>query len=350
MIEIDEATKDIMTELQDGLTKNIETGISNSLQSVMKQQQRSIEQIEDILKLQLSTVSADLEATKKPITRLARDVEETIRLVMKLEKLQNDQADQLTNLRQQQIESIQQVINQMLSKLSKTHEEALAKSIQSFEGKTGEAALTLMSNLQEVQQQFSNVTEITQAKLIQQYENFVDLNNQLADNHQLLQQEIQSFKKTIALQENQFEKMKTDLTQHSKEFIDSLQLSFDAHTAALTKQHEVQMTQLTDKLKEQVFAMEGVTQQLVTSNEQAIHQFNDQLNVSMKSMEKLILEAIEKNKGFVLIQEKLMAMEATFASIIKEQAVIEKLANIEKDLAYARLPFYKKWFTKREDF
>ena len=350
LIEIDEATKDIMTELQDSLTKNIETGISNSLQSVIQQQQRSISQIEDILELQLSTVLEDLGATKKPITRIARDVEEIIHLVMKLEKLQIDQADQLTNLRQQQIESIQQHINQMIGDLSKTQAEVLAKGIQSFEVTTEEAVLILSTKLQEVQQQFSNVTDMTQTKLNQQYEQFVDLNDQLAANHPLLQQEIQTFKKTIALQEKQFEKMKVDLIEQANALIEAYQQSFSKHTTALTQQHEDQMKQLTVKLKEQVGAIVGVVQQLVTSNNLANSQLNDELNGSMKSMEKRIVEAIENNRGFDLIKEKLTAMEASLSSLIKEQALIDKIANVERDLSYARLPFYKKWFTKREDF
>lgn len=350
MIEIDEATKDIMTELQDGLTKNIESGISNSLQSVMQRQERSIKEIEDILQVQLLNVSSDIESTKKPITRMARDVEHTIKLIENLEKLQKVQAEQLMNVRQQQMDSIQQLIDKMIHELAKTQEAELAKSIQLFEVKTGEAALVLISNIKEVQQQFSRITEKTQANLVQQYEQFIELNEQLAENQQHLQQEINTLKNTIAVQETKFEQMNTDLTQHSKAFSYSLQQSFDAHTTALSKQHEQQTAQLTSDVKQQVTAMEGVAERLISSNEQTTQQLNSQLVDSVKMMEQQILHSIVNNKGFDVMQEKLTALETTLTSTIKEQALVEKLATIEKDLAYARLPFYKKWFTKREDF
>ncbi|MFF5995196.1 hypothetical protein AAGS61_10615 [Lysinibacillus sp. KU-BSD001] len=350
MIEIDEATKDIMTELQDGLTKNIESGISNILQSVMQRQERSIKEIEEILQGQLLTISTNIESTKKPITRMAHDVEQSMKILMGVEKLQKEQTQQLTNIGQQQIDSIKLLMTDMLQELAQIQELELAKSVQSFDMKTGEVTSAFISNLKELQQNFVQVAENTQSNLVQQNDNFISLNEQLAINEQKLQQEIDIFQTLIAEQKMQFEQMTEASTQRLNDFCVSLQKSFEEHITALTKQHEKQTEQLINDVKQQVIALEEVTVRFISLNEQSIQRLNSDVVASVKSMEQQISHEIVNNKGFDAIQEKLSNLEMTLTTTIKEQALVDKLAVIEKDLAYARLPFYKKWFMKREDF
>lgn len=350
MIEIDEATKDIMTELQDGLTKNIESGISNSLQSIIQRQERSIKEIENILEVQLSTVTSDVEATKKPITRMARDIEQSIKLIMDLKHLQKDQSDHLMNVGQQQLDSIKKLMDEMLRQLAEMQEIELTKSFQTFDVKTNEVKLKFVEDIQEVQHSFSTIVENTQENLKQQYKQFIQLNKQLAENQQQLHQEINKLKNTVVGQESKFEKMTSDSTQHLNAFSESLRKSFDEHLMLLTKQHEKHSTQITTDVKQQVSALEVVIERLISSNEQVIQQLNGQIIESVKTMEQQILHAFDNNKGFEELQKQVSTLEVTLTNVIKEQAIVDKLAIIEKDLAYARLPFYKKWFTKREDF
>ncbi|WP_107841248.1 hypothetical protein [Metasolibacillus meyeri] len=350
MIEIDEATKDIMTELQDGLTKNIESRISSSIQSVMQRQERSIKEIEYILQGQLLTVSTNIESTKKPITRMVRDVEHSMKLLMDVEKLQKEQAQQLSNIGQQQIDSIKLLMTDMLQELARTQEAELAKSIQSFDMKSGEVTSAFISNLKELQQNFVQVAENTQSNLVQQYDAFISLNEQLEKNEQQLHQEINIFQTLIDEQKTQFEQMTVSSTQQLNDFCASLQQSFDEHITAITKQYEKQTEQLTNDVKQQVKELEEVAVQFISLNEKSFQRLNSDVVESVKLMEQQILYEIVNNKGFDALQEKLSNLEMSLTTTIKEQALADKLADIEKDLAYARLPFYKKWFTKREDF
>lgn len=304
LVEIDDATKDIMFDIQEGLTKNIGDGISNSLDSVIKEQRRNTQELQGLLTSQLAGVSSEITSSKKPMSRLSRDVEDIISLIMKLEKEWKEKIAQLELKQNTQSDLVREQIKVAMNNVFENVETNMTQQIGDVEKKLDDTGERLTNQLNEIELLHST-TAISLEKIERQLkEQIKQLELQQKVQSDLVREQIQAAIKNI-----------------SEKIVISLNQEFGNVDKKLNDTWE----QLTNWLKEIRQTHTATT----TNLEETLHM---------------------QNKSIENLDGKINEVKKSLTDNSNQKHLLEKLADIEQDLAYQRLPFYKKWFITREDF
>lgn len=350
MIEIDESTKDIMSELEESIMQSIQTSFSSSLEKSINNQASQIQQINETVQVEIENMRDAIVLSIKSIPRMSRDVEDTLRSVTKLEKQYKAQMEALETLKNGQLETIQKGISNILNEFEQQNTKFFQDGLDHFKIKNSHLIDEFTTKLAVVKEEFMTnsdgilkqikdkiqLLENVTTKLAQKEERFNDLLVQLDE--QKLQQQ-QMFKEE---QQNFSAQSHAILTNFSEEM------------GSFCKKIGVQLSSFIEKLEStQINANEGLAQSFSTFEKTNLKIVQDSMREQHEVLERkteILLKSVDQKDSFLAIQNRINQMESTVLEAINSQVLLTKLAELEKDLAYQRLPFYKKWFTKREDF
>lgn len=339
MIEIDESTKDIMAELEESIIKSIQRSFSSSIAKSINDQASQIQQINEIVQAEMENMRDEISSSIKPVSRMSRDVEDTLRSVTKLEKQYNAQMQALQSFQNGQLETIQKELSNLFNGMEQQNTKLFQVGLENFKNKNSQLIDEFATKLSVIKDEYMTdlngiLTEVKEH--LQLLENVtVQFSQKEACFNQLLAQ----LNEQKIQQQHMFEEQQLNLSTQSNAIMTSLSQEVSSFSHKLTTQLSATMEKL--ELKQ------------IHSNETQSKILEDSMTKQheiLESKTELLLKSIDQKDSFLSIQNRMNQMESTVLEAINTQVLFKTLAELEKDLAYQRLPFYKKWFTKREDF
>ena len=350
MIEIDESTKDIMSELEESIMQSIQTSFSSSIEKSINNQTSQIQQINETVQVEIENMRDEIVSSIKPITRISRDVEDTFRSVTKLEKQYKVQMEALQTLQSGQLETIHKEISNIFNEFEQQNTKFFQEGLDHFKNKNSHLidefrtklsvvkkefmtnSDSILKQIKDEQQSLENIT----TKLAQKEERFNELLVQL-DKQKL--QQLQMFKE----QQQNFSAKSHDILTNLREEMNSFCEKVGLELSSTIDKLESTQNNANERLAQSLSTFEKTNMKIVQDSMKKQHEV-------LESKTELLLKSLDQKDSFVVIQNRMNQMESTVLEAINTQVILTKLAELEKDLAYQRLPFYKKWFTKREDF
>lgn len=350
MIEIDESTKDIMSELEESIMESIKKSFSSSIEKSIKDQAGKIQQINEIVHAEMENMKDEVSLSFKPISRMSRDVEDTLRSVMKLEKQYTTQMQAVQTLQHEQLEIIQKELSGLIYEFEKQNADLFKEGLDSFNKNNSLMIEEFATKVSIIEKEYTDdlngiliqvkehlqLLETVALKLSRKEECFNQLSTQLDEQKKQ--------------QQRMFDEQQHHLSTTSDEVIKSLREEVGIFSNKLT----TELTTLMNTLKlTQSDSNNALVQSLKTSEKIQSKILEDSITThrdELQSSTGFILDAINQKISSQAFQARINEMESTVLEAIDAQLLFAKLAEIEKDLAYQRLPFYKKWFVKREDF
>lgn len=350
MIEIDESTKDIMSELEESIMQSIQTSFSSSIEKSINNQASQIQQINETVQVEIENMRDEITSSIKPITRMSRDVEDTLRGVTKLEKQYKAQMEALQTLQNGQLETIQKEISNIFNEFEQQNTQFFQKGLDHFKNKNSHLIDEFTTKLAVVKEEFMTNSD--------------GILKQIKDELQLLE----NVTTILAQKEERFNELLVQLDEQKlqqQRMFNEEQQNFSAQSHAILTNLREEMTIFCEKMGMQLSstieklestqnnANEGLAQSLSTFEKSNLKIVQDSMikqHEVLESKTEILLKSVDQKDSFLAIQNRMNQMESTVLEAINTQVLLTKLAELEKDLAYQRLPFYKKWFTKREDF
>ncbi|WP_298825381.1 hypothetical protein [uncultured Planococcus sp.] len=165
MIEIDEATKGIMEDLQSSLTTNIEDSISAGLQQKNDEQSGYLTSLQTTLTNKINQIESDIASSKKPISRIARDLEDMLILINKLE---NGLNEKIRNAEQVQTEIALQLsrnLTNSIEEFGNNQQKGLNESIQQFSSYADTRILEILKEVNECKHSLTQYLNEAKEKL-----------------------------------------------------------------------------------------------------------------------------------------------------------------------------------------
>ena len=328
MIEIDESTKDIMAELEESIIKSIQRSFSSSIAKSINDQASQIQQINEIVQAEMDNMRDEISSSIKPVSRMSRDVEDTLRSVTKLEKQYNAQMQALQSIQNGQLETIQKELSNLFNGIEQQNTKLFQVGLENFKNKSSQLIDEFATKLSVIKDEY-----------------MTDLNGILTEVKEHLQL-LENVTVQFSQKEAHFNQLLTQLNEQKIQ----QQHMFEGQQQNLSTQSNAIMTSLSQEVSS---FFHKLTTQQIHSNETQSKMLEDSMTKQheiLESKTELLLKSIDQKDSFLAIQSRMNQMESTVLEAINTQVLFKTLAELEKDLAYQRLPFYKKWFTKREDF
>lgn len=169
MIEIDEATKGIMEDLQSSLTTNIENSIFAGLQQKNDEQSGYLTSLQTTLTNKINQIESDIASSKKPVSRIARDLEDMLILINKLE---NGLNEKFGNAEQVQTEIVLQLSSNLtnaMEEFGSNQQKGLNESIQQFSSYADTGMLEISKEVKESKHSLTQLLNEAREKLDGQY-------------------------------------------------------------------------------------------------------------------------------------------------------------------------------------
>ena len=135
MIEIDESTKDIMLELEENIMQSIHANFISMINQSLNEQVNQIEQINESIEDEMEEVREEINSATKPVATMARDVEDTLRSVVMLDKQFKAQMEVLQSLQNGLLETTQKELETLFTQFKQQNNELFQKSLEQFKQK-----------------------------------------------------------------------------------------------------------------------------------------------------------------------------------------------------------------------
>ncbi|MGI2329333.1 hypothetical protein [Planococcus sp. YIM B11945] len=350
MIEIDESTKDIMSELEESIMESIKKSFSSSIEKSIKDQTGKIQQINEIVHAEMENMKDEVTLSFKPISRMSRDVEDTLRSVMKLEKQYTTQMQAVQTLQHEQLEIIQKEISSLIYEFEKQNADLFKEGLDNFKKNNSLIIEEFALKVSIIEKDYTNDLNVILIQVKEHLQLLENVATKLSQKEEYFNQLSTQLDEQKKQQQRMFDEQQHHLSTTSNEVIRSLREEAGIFSNKLTT--ELTTTMNTLKLTQSV-SNDALAQSLKTSEKIQSKILEDSITThrdELQSNAEFILDAINQKISSQAFQARINEMESTVLEAIDAQLLFAKLAEIEKDLAYQRLPFYKKWFVKREDF
>ncbi|MEK5208103.1 hypothetical protein [Psychrobacillus sp. FSL H8-0510] len=350
MIEIDESTKDIMSELEESIIKSIQRSFSSSIEKSINDQASQIQQINEIVQAEMENMRDEISSSIKPISRVSRDVEDTLRSVTKLEKQYNVQMQALQSLQNGQLETIQKELSNLFNGMEQQNTKLFQVGLDNFKNKNSQLIDEFATKLSVIKDEYMTDLNWILTQVKEQLQLLENVTVQISQKEEYFTQLLAQLNEQKMQQQHMFEEQQQNLSTQSNAIMTSLSQEVSSFSHKLTTQLSATM----EKLElTQIHSNEVLAQSLATFEKTQSKMLEDSMTKQheiLESKTKLLLKSIDQKDSFLAIQNRMNQMELTVLEAINTQVLFAKLTELEKDLAYQRLPFYKKWFTKREDY
>lgn len=176
MIEIDEATKGIMEDLQSSITYNIEGSISSGLQKTRDDQVNLFNSLQSTLTSKINQIESEFSSSKKPISRISRDVEDTLRIIVKLEKEFNEKLKDVELVQAKHIQQLSEELANVAEESIHNQQEKLNEGMQQITSNTKIAVQSIMHQMDVFNHSFTQILNETKdtfdASIADQLEKF----------------------------------------------------------------------------------------------------------------------------------------------------------------------------------
>jgi predicted nucleic acid-binding Zn-ribbon protein len=290
MIEIDEATRGIMEDLQSSITTNVKEGVSSGLTRMIEDQQHQLVAFQATLATKLSTLEDEVSNSKKPLSRLSRDIEDTLRVVTNLQTSLNTKIEQIEQFQDRHLQEMSAKIEDIFHKALTAQQESAEVSMVHFHQETEKVNDLITQEVSSIKDGFKRLFADATLTIHQQY-------------NSLSKQQLE-----LAHQVSQLQTAQSSLVQ-------------------LVQEQKFQFTAIQ---QEQQLAVEQIVATITQANNDILKQVND-------------------TAPFERITELIGLKTNSVLNNLNQQPLLQKLDDIQKQLNYIRLPFYKKWFTRKEE-
>ncbi|MGG3471233.1 hypothetical protein ABES02_27650 [Neobacillus pocheonensis] len=159
MIEIDEATKGIMNDLQSSIAANIEGGVSAGLHRLSEETQIQLSAIQSTLSTQLSSLEEGMTNTQKPITRLSRDVGDVLSVISKLKMTLQEKLEKAEQIQVDQIQALNEQIEANVNLVIENQQALKDESLKQIKTEMDNANSNLAKDVVLIKQSFTELVE-----------------------------------------------------------------------------------------------------------------------------------------------------------------------------------------------
>lgn len=333
LIEIDEATKGIMNDLQSSITANIEGGVSAGLRRISEESQSQLTTLQSALSTKLSTLEEELTNSKKPMTRLSRDVEDVLRLLTKFQASFNEKLAKVEQIQERQTQAINEKAETIFNQTMEKQQALSNEFINQFRSETQKTTAFLTNEVTDMKQSFEAMTTDVVTKLQAQFETLQKEQNEMAKHSAKLQEIESSIEQLMNSQIGQFELMKKELFEASNQTLLAQQNSVQEQLQALAGTRE----QLVQEMTAEQESFQSEQRQLMTEVAMEVQKANEKL-----------AEEVTNPAPYDRLQQSITQTERTILTGLDQSLILQRLDELQKKLEYANLPFYKKWFTRKE--
>jgi len=350
MIEIDESTKDIMSELEESIMKSIQRSFSSSIEKSINNQARQIQQINELVQVEMENMRDEISSSIKPVSRMSRDVEDTLRSVTKLEKQYNAQMQVVQSLQNEQFEKLQKELSNLLNGMEQQNTKLFQEGLDNFENKNSQLIDEFATKLSVIKEEYMTDLNGILTQVKEQLQLIENATVQISQKEESFNQLLTQLNEQKIQQQHMFVEQQHNFSTQSN----AIMTNFSQEVSSFSHKLTTQLSATIEKLElTQFHSNEALAQSLATFEKTQAKMLVDSMTKQheiLESKTELLLKSIDQKDSFLAIQNRMNQMESMVLEAINSQVLFTKLAELEKDLAYQRLPFYKKWFTKREDF
>ncbi len=337
MIDIDEATKGIMNDLQTSLASNIEGGVTAGLRRLSEDSQNQFTTLQSVLSSQLSTLEEVLANSQKPMSRLSRDVVDVLDLLSKVKSSVDSKFEKVEQIQENTIQAINEKVDTIFNRAIEKQQASADESMKEFINETKKANNVLAEEVTVIKQSFEDMTTVVTTKLEIQFNALQQQQEELAKRAAELQSIKVLFEQVIESQKAQFDSMKQVLLEVSMTALSAQQNSFEEQLQTLAENREQLVKVLKDAQKEQL-------QSIQREQCEIVNRVVAEAEITREQLAKEITNPVP----FDLVQQSIAEIEGTLLSSLNQQPILKKLEEVQKELEYVNLPFYKKWFVKKE--
>ena len=337
MIEIDEATKGIMNDLQSSIASNIEGGVSAGLRRMSEDNQSQITTLQTALSTKLSALEEELTSSKKPMSRLSRDVEDILRLLTKLQSSINEKLEKVEQIQVNQIQAMNDKVEAIFNQAIEKQQASADESMKQFKSETIKANTFLTNEVANIKQSFEVMTTDVTTKLQAQFNAVQKEQEELAKRAKELQSIQGSFEQLMNSQKVKFEVMKEELLETSNQALLVQQKNFEEQLQALAASREQLVKVTTDAQAKQLQSIQSEQRHIISQLVSEVEKTSDK-----------IIKDVTNSAVFDRLQQSIVQTENSILTGLAQGPILQKLDKLQKELEYAGLPFYKKWFTRKD--
>lgn len=337
IIEIDEATKGIMEDLQSNITANVKEGVANGLTRMIEDQQHHLVALQTALATKLSSLEDEVSNSKKPLSRLSREVEDTLRILTSFQSSVNTKFEQVEQMQVRHINEMNTKIEDVFHKAILSQQVSIDESLTRFQQETKKVNLVMTNEVSSIKESFQRMMENLTETIHQQFESLQEQQQEMTKQVSKLQAVQLSFEQLLQEQKEQFASMNSEIVHASMRMLEEQQERFQKQLSALDATRDELISVTVDAQKAQFAAIQQEQQLVVERVAVTVAEVNDEL-----------IQRVTDPAPFEQLSQFIDQKTTTILKDLSQQTLIQKLEDIQKQLDYIRLPFYKKWFTRKD--
>lgn len=188
-----------------------------------------------------------------------------------------------------------------------------------------------------IKENFQRMLQDVTETIHQQFDSLVKQQQEIAQQVSKLQVVQVSFEQLLQEQKEQFASMNDELLQASMRMLEEQQERFHNQLSALDATRDELVSVTIDAQKSQFAAIQQ-EQQLVV----------EQVAVTMAQVNDELLQQVTDPAPFNQLSQFIDQKTMSILNDLNQQPILQKLEGIQKQLNYIRLPFYKKWFIRKD--
>ncbi|MEH7094077.1 hypothetical protein [Neobacillus vireti] len=336
IIEIDEATKGIMEDLQSSITANVKEGVATGLTHMIEDQQHHLVSLQTVLATKLSSLEDEVSNSKKPLSRLTRDVEDTLRVVTSFQASVNTKLEQVEQVQERHLNEMNVKIQDVFHKALINQQESTDECLTRFQQETKKANDILTNEVSSIKESFQRLFEDVTVIIHQQFDSLQKQQQEMGQQVSKLQSVQLSFEQLLHEQKEQFVSMNDELVQASMRILEEQQDRFHKQLSAIDATREDLVSVTIDAHKAQFAAIQQ-EQQLVV----------EQVAATMAQINNELLQKVTDPAPFEQLSQFIDQKTTSILNDLNQQPLVQKLEDIQKQLDFIRLPFHKKWFSRK---
>ena len=260
MIEIDEATKGIMEDLQSSLATNIEGSISAGLRQKNDEQSDYLTSLQITLTNKINQIESDIASSKKPVSRIARDLEDMLILINKLENSLNEKFGNAEQVQTKIVLELSRNLTNAMEKFGSNQQKGLNESIQQFSSYADTGMLEILKEVKESKYSLIQLLNEAKEKLDGQY-----------TMEEKIQLEIHANAKEISIIKGNIDEGMKNVTQVLRQVIEEAK---SVHSEDINRMSKLQQQNSENIVARLLEANATLTEQLLKTNNrlEALHE------------------------------------------------------------------------------